>query len=44
VLGLRHRKGVSVPKNDGKALEYLKKACDGGDKTGCEQLSKSLAH
>jgi hypothetical protein len=44
VLGLRHRKGVSVPKNDGKALEYLKKACDGGDKMGCEQLSKSPAH
>jgi uncharacterized protein len=44
VLGLRHRKGVSVPKNEGKALEYLKKACDGGDKMGCEQLSKSPAH
>jgi hypothetical protein len=40
VLGLRHRRGVSVPKNEGKALEYLKKACDGGDKMGCEQLSK----
>lgn len=40
VLGLRYRKGISVPKNESRAMQYLKVACDGGDKTACEQLSK----
>jgi TPR repeat protein len=37
---LRYRKGVSVPKDEGKALEYFKRACDGGDKTACGELAK----
>jgi TPR repeat protein len=40
VLGLRYEKGISVPKDEGKAMTYLKKACDAGDKTACERLAK----
>ncbi len=41
VLGLRHRKGISVPANEAKALEFFKLACDGGDKTACTQMTKT---
>jgi uncharacterized protein len=43
ILGLRYQKGVSVPKDEGRAMTYLKKACDAGDKTGCDQLTKMSA-
>jgi TPR repeat protein len=40
ILGLRYRKGISVPPSESKALEYLKLACDGGDKMACAQMVK----
>lgn len=40
ILGLRYRKGISVAKNESKAMQYLKLACDGGEKVGCEQMGK----
>ena len=39
----RYRDGSDVPKDSDRAITYLRKACDFGDRSSCNELAQTLA-